>query len=174
MTITRPKEAGEAPPTLGSTIGSIAAAMRDGALGPGDLAELRRLDVEAPDRPAFWKTLAWISKGEALPSEQETGWAIVLSSMARMAPFHHKPGNAVGRVLGEAGVKEGRLMRLLRSHGPTFHDTVRRTCGLLAAHGLSIDWAELAALVLTRHPEKSESLRRKIARDYYSLLQRKE
>jgi len=164
----------DAPMTLSSIVAGIATAMRDGRLGQGELAELRRLDVDAPDRTAFWKVIVGNVKGESLTADQETGWAIILSGMARMAPLHHNPGNSIGRALAEAGVKEGRLMRLLRSHGPTFHDSFRRICGLLAARGLPVDWAEMASLVLTRDSDRSEHLRRGIARDYYSALQRKE
>lgn len=170
-------------PPLRSLIGTIAAAMRGsegsvgpgGRLGSGELAQLRRLDVEAPDEPAFWRLMALvIAPSSPLNAEAEKRWAVVLSGMARMAPHHHDPGRPVGRALGEAGFAEGRLVRLLRTRGPGFADAVRRVCGFLATRAEPLDWGELATLVLTCEPNKSDQVRRKIARDYYSSIERKE
>ena len=159
---------------LPSLIKRLAMAMeRD--LDAGERAQLRRLDVKAPDQPAFWKLMAaWIAPERPLSPPEETRWAIILSNMARMWPSCHQPGRSVGRVLAETNYQEIRLMRLLRTHGPTFADAVRRMCGFLASRAEPVDWAELAALILTSNPDKAETLRRKIARVYYQTIQRKE
>lgn len=162
--------------SLPATVNRLAAAMSpNGWLTTGELAELRRLNTEAPDRPAFWRVLAaYVSKDKPIPFEQESRWALILSNMARMAPFHHQPGQRLGQVLAERGFHEQRLMRLLRSEGHTFDDAIRRTCHFLAAKAAPVDWLDLARLILTRKSQKAEEIRRSIARDYYDSLQRKE
>jgi CRISPR type I-E-associated protein CasB/Cse2 len=160
---------------LPETIGRIAVSMTNGVLGSGELADLRRLDVQSPDRAAFWSVMSmWVSPAGMLGTEAENRWAMVLSGMARMAPCHHKPGRRVGEVLARVQYSEGRLMRLLRSRGRGFADTVRRTCMYLNSRGEPVDWVEFAAFILAQDPIKVESARRRIARDYYGTLNRKE
>lgn len=147
----------------------IANAMAHGAISPGDLADLRRVSPESPDRPAFWRILhAWVSP--AIPPDQESPWAVVLSGLARLAPTGHRRHRRLGEALATAGYSEGRLLKLLRTRtqSPTFHAIVRRTCAFLAAKAEPIDWAEFATFVLVADADKAEELRRNIARDYYS------
>jgi CRISPR system Cascade subunit CasB len=175
MTTAYDTEPEEALGSLAGLIARIAHAMKEGALPPGDLAQLRRIDVDRPDQPTFWRLMAaWIAPDAPLPPDIESAWAAVLSGMAHMAPFHHKPGRRLGMVLAEVGYSELRLNRLLRTGGHRFLEAVRRTCAFLAARAEPVDWTEFAALILTRDPEKAEDRRRRIARDFYSALQRKE
>lgn len=161
-----------APSSLEPIIAGIARALSSRAVGSGDLAELRRLDVHAPDKPAFWRIVAaYVDPGRQTAGfslAAESAWAIVLSNMARMAPSPHDPRRSVGRALAEAGFHELRLMRLLRTHGHGFSDVVRRACGFLAARGDAVNWVELAALILTTDRDRAEAIRRRIARDYYN------
>jgi CRISPR system Cascade subunit CasB len=159
-------------PDLATRIARIAHAMTHGALGPGDLAELRRLDVNAPDRPTYWKILVHHlglgTDDPAVTPGSERAWAIILSNMARMAPSPHNPRRPLGHALFDAGFPEQRLLRLLRSSGTTFVDTLRRACGFLAREGIAVNWVEVARLVLTRDPDQAEEIRRKIARDFFA------
>ena len=153
--------------TLPDVIGRIAGAMARDLIGPGERAELRRLDVAHPHSPAFWKIMtAWIGPAQTL--ESETRWAIVLSGFARLGPPLHKRGARLGRALANAGYSELRLLKLLKVKGPTFADAVRRLCGFLAAKAEPVDWIELARFILTTDEQKADELRRNIARDYYA------
>lgn len=154
---------------LGSTISRLANYMNKGVLGPGEVADLKRLDCARPDKPAFWRALSWwISPDRPPGPDEERRWALVLSGMARMSPRNHQPGRKLGRVLAEHDYSELRLARLLRSRGASFDSTVRRLSYFLSARGEPVDWTELAALILTVNPEKAEAIRRRIARDYYA------
>lgn len=154
--------------SLAEIISRVAGAMTSGAISPGDLADLRRVAPECPDRPAFWRILVGcVSPEREIPPEQESAWAVVLSGMARMVPYHHRRGRRLGEALATAGYSEGRLLKLLRTRGRTFPDVVRRTCAFLAGKAEPVDWTEFAALVLVTDPEKAEALRRAIARDYF-------
>ena len=114
--------------SLSKIVNTIAEILRKRVLTPGELAQLRRLDVTSPNQPAFWRVVTtWIAPERNLSPEEEELWAMILSGMARMAPFHHAPQNSVGRILAESGFSEMRLMRLIRSEGTLFADLLRRT-----------------------------------------------
>lgn len=156
-------------------IGRLAAVMRNGALGPGEMAQLRRLDVTSPDQPAFWRLVAiWIAPDVELSPDQERKWAIVVSGMARMAPNIHDRGRPIGRVLAELHVAEGRLTTLLRARNGAMSPAVRRVAAMLAARGEAVDWIGLAALVLTTDHDRREEIRLRIAKDYFSTVARQE
>lgn len=158
---------------LAQIVESLATDIRKGRLGPGELAQLRRLRPEAPDQPAFWRILSeWISPGTFLPQDVEYRWAITLTGLARLASIGHDRTRPLGTALAQAGYSEGRLMRLLRTDGPRFADLVRQACAFLASRGNPVDWGSLAAFVLTTDPEKAEDFRRRVARDYYRELYR--
>lgn len=159
--------------TLADTIGRIAHAMDHDLIGPGERAELRRLDVQRPHSPAFWRIMTAWGTIDQTP-ESEMRWAVVLSGMARMAPQPHRQGYRLGRALAQADYSESRLFKLLRAQGTIFEDTVRRLCNFLAAKAEPVDWVELASLILTTDERKAENARRRIARDYYTALNRKD
>lgn len=151
---------------LWDIIGKIAWAMDEGLIGPGDRAELRRLNPASPDRAVFWRVMAQYGPADhELSEEEERRWAIVLSGMARLP---HQQGRRLGRVLAEAGFPEQRLEHLLRAEGvKELAPAVRRLAQFLKAKNQPIDWCALAGLILAADPEKIERARRAIARDYY-------
>ena len=153
--------------TLPDIIGRITGAMERNLIGPGERAELRRLDVAHPHSPAFWKVMSiWVESSQT--PESETRWAIVLSGFARMGLQLNKRGVRLGQALYNAGYSESRLLKLLRAKGPTFADTVRRLCSFLAAKAEPVDWVDLARFILTADEQKADEVRRHIARDYYA------
>jgi CRISPR system Cascade subunit CasB len=161
--------------SLASKVLGLAALLGSDAVSPGALSQLRRLDVRAPDQPAFWSLLAArIDPEGSLPIEMESRWAAVFRGMARMRPRHHATGARVGEALAKAGYSEGRLTRLLRARGAAFLDAVVRACSFLASRGEPVDWVEFSALILSTDPEKAEARRRRVARDYFRALQHKE
>ncbi len=167
----RPK----APLGLAGVIARVAAEFDSGGLGPGERAELRRLDPAKPSQPAFWKVLAQIVSPDApLPPGAELRWAAALTGLARMGPDSHAPSRRAGGVLADCGYSEARFQRLLRSEGATLADAFRRTCAFLAQKAERVDWTELARLVLETDPARRESTRRELARQYYNTLYRAE
>ena len=152
----------------------------DERLGPGDLAQLRRLRPEvAPGAPAFWRLATGPLEPEGYqlawghdPDEREARWAVILAAMARLQGFHD-PKVPLGRALAEAGVSEGRLLRLLRARGVALFDTLRVTVHQIANGAQRVDCAELAELVLTSGRDDEDSIRRRVARHYYGQLRAK-
>ena len=159
--------------TLADVIGRVAHAMDHDLIGPGERAELRRLDIQRPHSPAFWRIMtAWVTSDQT--TENETRWAMVLSGMARMAPQPHRQGYQLGRALAQADYSESRLFKLLKAQGTIFEDTVRRLCSFLAAKAEPVDWVELGSFILSTDEKKAEDARRRIARDYYASVNRKD
>jgi CRISPR system Cascade subunit CasB len=156
-------------------VNRLAAAMK-GALDPGEVAQLRRLDPQSPGGSAFWRTLAlYIEPYAPLPTSddrratEESAWAAVMRGMAHMAVLH-APKRRLGRALAEADVSELRFNRLMRAEGAPLLDEIASVAHLLASRAVSVDWADLASLVLLRSGDAAERHRRHIARDYYHNL----
>ena len=159
--------------TLEEIIEMLSAALR--TADRGEVASLRRLSPEHPDSPAFWRYVVnLISPEWPLTVQEESCWAAIISSMARMLPFPHQKGRSVGKVLAEQGFAEQRLLKLLRIEGPGLWTALRRLSIFLASRGASIDWVTLSRLILVRDEARSEEIRRSIARDYYWSLERQD
>lgn len=164
--------------TLYSIINKISHAINDGRISRGDLAELRRVNSRDYNRPVFWKLITnyiFDAEPEYYPSiDMLRKWAAILSGMARMSPYHHDPNIKLGVSLARNDFSETRLLRLLRSSGPTFFDNIQRMCLFLAQKGQRINWIETASLILTRDAEKKEKIRERIAMDYYGKQEQEE
>ncbi len=152
-------------------VARLAAAV-DEQLSPGDLADLRRLRPEDPSSPAFWK-LCVAHLSTVLPpdgehrEEAERRWAAVLGVLAHLRGLH-RPDRPLGRALAEAGLSELRLLRLLRARGQALYDVVRGVVHYLAQKAEPADLGQLADLVLDQDGDRAESIRRRIARDFYA------
>lgn len=157
-------------------VGSIRAALTKGIIGPGEAADLRRLNPESPDCPAFWHAMTtWIAPEKRLSPEQETRWAIILSGMVRMTAYLNAEGMSPGRALAEAGFNEGRLTRLLRTIDiGSLAVQIRRISGFLSSKGIPVNWIDFAYFILTTDSDKREERNRRVARDYYYTLNKKE
>jgi len=143
--------------------------------GRGEIASLRRLNVEEPFSPEFWKfVVTYISPDRPLTPEEEKSWAAIISGMAKMAPFHHCKGRSLGKVLAEEKFTEQRLLKLLRLQGHHLRAGIRRLAIFLSSRAEPFDWTTIAALLLTQDPEKNEEIRRRIARDYFLTQKQKE
>ena len=150
----------------------------------GDLAELRRMDPDAPDAAVVWRLLA---RYELLGSPQvESKWALILHGIALMTPTAsgdevgrsaHDGAVPVGRALFSGGdnqrssayYSESRLNRLLTARGPILRTLLARMFRMLAAAGQPFNWREMAAFILNQgyDEEAAEQGRRRIAREYY-------
>ena len=156
----------------------------------GDLAELRRMDPEAPDKAVFWRLMA--SQGLLGNPDLERKWALILHGIALMTPrtageggarSAHNGYNPVGRALFLGGddlrengfYSEARLNRLLTARAPMLQILLARMFRMLAAAGVSFNWREMAQFILIDgyDEEAGEQARRRIARDYYQAERRR-
>lgn len=160
-------------------IASLAGTIGHKEFPPGDRAALRRLDVDSPSAPAFWRLLLErVPEEERRTEDQERRWAAIMNGLALMAPAHHQPGARLGAVLAGLDYSELRLTRLLRARwsrqerdAPAPHNAlseqVRRLSRFLAAKGRPVDWTGPGLLLLAAGEDSAEHQRRAIARDYY-------
>ncbi len=175
--MTEPMELDSASQATGGRRGLIArlALTMDKQLSPGDLAELRRLRPEEPASPAFWKLCAaylssWLPSGGSR-DEAERRWAAVLGALAHLRGLH-RPDHPLGRALAEVGLSEMRLLRLLRARDAALYDVVRGVVHYLAQKGEPADLSQLADLLLDQDGDRAETIRRRIARDFYAVDER--
>ncbi|MEM7586355.1 MAG: type I-E CRISPR-associated protein Cse2/CasB [Acidobacteriota bacterium] len=166
---------------LEEVVHGIAWKIKNEVLSPGDVASLRRLDIESPDAPAFWKILV----SEVEPHGQRPGvdgerrWALILTCIAELHMLDAKQ-RTLGEALAAANVSEMRLARLLRADLPNLLHTLRPVCRQIASSGERVDLADLARLIISARgndgtfpaEETAQRLRRRIARDFYLGLHR--
>lgn len=158
---------------IARSVHGVARALEEGAIAPGEAADLRRLKPANPAAPAFWRILAHYVAPQferALTEEEERRWAVILNALAYLVRLD-APGQRLGTALREAGLSELRLVRLLRAEGERLEDAVRQTARFLASKGRSANLAELARLVLSDGRKDPERVRRDIARDYFMTTQ---
>ncbi len=174
--MTEPQQSEDRDPPRGGqdlpgVVGRVAGLIQN-SLSPGDVAALRRMRSEALFSPAFWKLVAshlepLLPPGGPVRDEQEQRWAVVLGAMAELRGLH-RPGRRLGRILGESRYAEGRVLRLLRGRGEVLPGAIRTMAHFLASKGQAVDLTDVARLVLSEGGRNEESVRRQIARDYYS------
>ena len=156
----------------------------------GDLAQLRRMNPDAPDTPPYWRLMA--SRGLLGDPESERKWSLILYGIALMtrAPMGAMAGRAahddrtpVGRALFQGGdtgrresgyFSESRLNRLLTARGPTLRRLLMRTFRMMAAANQPFNWFEMARFILCEghDEERAEQARHRIARAYYRAERR--
>jgi hypothetical protein len=173
-------EAASSSPTERSTIeaalDAIAAALRRlvEAQATGELATLRRLDVNSPDALAFGRITLLPPVDALLSSMPNTSartdllfrLAVMTRAMAGAADDLHA-GWKLGGALADAGATERRVGSLLTARGGTLLDTILRTSARLARVG-PLPYRQLGVLALaeTLDPTAAEAMRFQIARDY--------
>jgi len=156
------------------TIAAVAHRIESEDYPPGDLAALRRLDVDVPDGRAFWALLVRLAP-QALDDERmQRALAVVVRGMAIACPFHRpREGDRrpLGRALAEADVSELRLLRLLRAEGDRLGHELLTLARLVRSRGedARFDWHDvLRLLLLSPDHEPGQRHRRRLARDYYA------
>lgn len=149
----------------------------DGALPRGDISALRREDCARS--PTFYKLAALAlddaMRGSAhLRDEAERRWARVVHVLARTAGQHALGASSTGTALAEVELAEPRFLRLLRAEGEALDAAARAGLAPLVQRAIVFDPRDLAALVLSAphpagrfHHEDGESIRRRLARDFY-------
>lgn len=138
----------------------------------GNLAELRRMNPDEPDAPAFWKLAAKrrLTDNPAL----EGKWALVMHGIALMMPNAHAD-TKVGRALfegGDSGRRNAfysnlRLNRLLQARGSTLRTLLSQLFRMLSSAGQPLDWREMASFILSEG-DAAEEARKEVAREYYN------
>jgi CRISPR-associated protein Cse2 (CRISPR_cse2). len=130
------------------------------ALRPHQVASLSRALIEAGLSPDTWQPATWKC------------WAMIAHGMALTG---HSKGS-LGRQLAEAGVSEPRVTKLLVSRDEAFLQSVPRLLRLLASKQVKPNWYTLSELIRNNdtenaaEQEKVESLRLRIAGDYFSAV----
>lgn len=150
------------------------AALIERQLSPGEVASLRRLRPEDPSTPAFWRLVATtLEPAGALPEGDgpardtaERRWAVIIRALVQLRGLH-APGRPLGQSMAEAGVSELRFVRLLQARDEALEDAALATARYLAAKAIPTDAADLAWLLTSQHGEVAESIRRRIARNYF-------
>jgi len=145
-------------------------------LGPGELAELRRLDPAHPSAPVFWKFVASMADVDTDPlrrRERERRFAVILRTFAQLRDVQ-RGGRRLGSALAEAGLDPRRLLQLLRARKGALAHAVRTTCHFLASKAATVDAMGLARLVLSEDTAGNweEDERRRVARDYFREVAR--
>ena len=150
----------------------------------GDLAELRRMDPDAPDAAGFWRLMA--SQDLLGSPATELKWALALHGIALMtrtaggdaaSRSAHDRSMPVGRVLFHGGdpnrqsafYSESRFNRLLTARGPMLRTLLARMFRMMAAADQRFNWYQMARLILNEghDEEQADAVRRDIARDFY-------
>lgn len=161
-------------PSLGSLVWHLAGLISK-KLPPGDVAALRRLRPEDPGCPPFWKLMATEINANAFgdagraDDEEDRRWAAVLSALATLDGLVQTSPD-FGTALARADYSELRFERLLRAGDAQLLDELLNAVRFLAAKAEPLNPVDIARLALTRDPEKGESLRRKLARQYYRIV----
>ena len=160
------------PDPLARTMAHIAGILASENFPTGERAALRRMSPDQPPPLYFYRfALRHLPDGW---EGNEADWITLIAGIALMAPHARQPGRGLGTALGEAGYSEGRLERLLQSEGDTRRTLFLRAVRFLAAKAQPFDWRDGARLLLTRDPKKQETIHRRIARDFYTIVDQQE
>jgi hypothetical protein len=153
-----------------------------------ELASLKRLNPDYPDKPAFYRLVAdcvprrFMGDG-SLPlgaPGSETDMACRLATIASILAL--RPDRlrswGLGRAMAEAGVSEQRFSMLLTSRGPVLRDLARRLARRLARAAEALPYLDLGRLILMdglgEHDDEAEAVRIALAGEYQSAVRRKE
>jgi CRISPR system Cascade subunit CasB len=143
-------------------------------LDNGPRAELRRATPRSPWSAALWRLLAKLpehawSWDEERRAQEERRWSVLLAAMAASSGLSDAAPQRMGATLKEASYSELRLNRLLRAEEDKLFDQVRAMAATLESKGFAPNWYQLARLLFVdASTDAGESIRRQIARDYYS------
>lgn len=152
-------------------------------IGPGDLARVRRMNLDSPNEAVFWD---FIARKNQFGPVRENNWALVMQGIALMTGTSdgrsaHDGDMPIGRALFYAGddsrtsafYSESRLNRLLVARGPMLRTLLGRMFRMMASANQPFNWREMARLILNDGrneawaQERAERVRRNIARAYY-------
>lgn len=163
--VAAPPSVNPEPLSLVRLIGRVAGMISSENFSSGDRAALKRL---APDRPpslAFYR-FCFLHLPEGWQNNLGA-WQTLLAGLALMGTQPHRLDRPVGQALAEHRYSEARLERLLVAQDDVLYTLTLRLARFLAAKGESVNWLDLANLLLTKDHDKQQAVRLKIAGDYY-------
>ena len=148
----------------------------------GDLANLRRMDLDDPD-PIVIRMMTsqdaladWVTN-DAIYRK----WALILQGLALMTPKSssgdgvsaHDGSTAVGQALYQAGYSESRFNRLLAAREEMLHTLLSRMFRTVVAADQRFSWREMARFIRSSdyHEDRAEQYRRRFS-SYYFRAQR--
>lgn len=146
-------------------------------VGPGGLAQLRRMEPGKPEPAIFWQLLAEKNLLGYSP-DTDAKWAAILHGIAlttkrnaatgRDEPAHD--GNIPpGKALYLSGLSQDGLNRLITASEGTLRTLLSRTLRRAKGKGITLNWHLLAQFILSDgyDAEAASRHRRNIARDYH-------
>ena len=169
-------EASEFRKELGRTLGQLAARLVPDRIGPGALAEIRRMTTSSPP-PAFWRLYlsvvpSSLRESKTAPDDRrDLAWARLIRAMAESPRAAPGPTPGFGAALARTGYSEARFVRLLRAEGDDLGRELRVAARWLAGKGARADWWLPAQLLFGRPPTglpvNAERAERRLASDYF-------
>ena len=155
----------ESSPTLASIIGHLAGVISSSNFPTGDRAKFKRMTADGLTPLGFYRfAYRHLPKGW---EPKETQWRTICAGIALMCPNPHHPDSPVGKVLAKASFSESRLERLLDTDGKAQMTLTLRVARFLSAKNMAMNWTHLATLLLSTDIDKRQSIRKRIAGDYY-------
>ena len=167
--------------TIDAVIPKLVDDIGDPNFSRGDLAALRRMDMDSLETVApFWQLLA--HRGLSCNPGLDSQWALIMHGIALMTPAAHDSRVPVGQALFEGGdstktdafYSRLRLNRMLTAHGSVLRALLAQMFRMMRAKQ-PFDWREMAWFILSEETDSkgAEEARMKIARAYYSAEYRK-
>jgi|GEM_PF-1905247 hypothetical protein len=153
---------------LSGLIGALANAVR--ALHHqerrGDLANLRRMDCDAPVVPAFQRILVRTAPDADLDRARRIALFVkILSLPTSLAPFAGGR-RRLGEVLAAEGIGEARVQMLMTARGPALDDLLLRMARRLVQAG-TLPFEDIGRLILGDGPT-IERVRFSVAKAYWT------
>lgn len=158
-------------------VSRLATLMHTGALSTGDVAALRRMDPRHPPL-AFFKIEALLferaSNNDAGSVGLGTRWAAITAGLAILGHRHRDArqdrSQELGRALAACGFTELRFSRLLQADADHLIDELPMLARHVASKDVTVDWLGAARLILSAGTEREQSIRRRLARDFFAGL----
>ena len=147
------------------------------SLTRGDLANLRRMDLDDPDPIVIRMMTSQDALAEWVTNDAiYRKWALILQGLALMTPKSsvdgvsaHDGSTAVGQALYQAGYSESRFNRLLAAREEMLHTLLSRMFRMVAAADQRFSWREMARFIRSSdlNEDRAEQNRRRFSSYYY-------
>lgn len=148
----------------------------------GDMANLRRMDLEDPDPVVIRMMTSQDTLAEWVTNDViYRKWSLILHGIALMTPraaagggSAHDGNMPVGWALYQSGYSESRLNRLLMAREEMLHTLLSRMFRMTAANDQKFSWREMARFIRNSdyNEDRAEQCRRRISSFYYRAERR--